>query len=472
MTRNVDRTKGDAYVLPRTRQSGAYEKLYKRLLWPVWERVVKRRETINHLAFVESTQWLPQERIAEYQATQLRELLTHAGENVPYYKELFRKLRFDPRDVTSRRDLEELPLLTREIVRERYADLVDPASRGKNLKKGTSGSTGTPLKFEYSQESECWRQAMRIRGYTWGGYKPGLPVFYYWAVVAPPPPGVKGLKIKLDRAMKRETFFDSMKQDEDSRREALDILRRTKPSVIVCYTQSCAQFARWILDHGLRDWDDIPVLCGAEAVLPADRAVLTKAFGPHIFETYGSRETMLMASECDAHDGMHLSEENLVLEVVRDGRAVAPGAVGDVVVTDLHNHAMPFIRYANGDVARMADPAPCPCGRGLRKLASVDGRRADTLLDKDGSPVPGIVFHVLFSDSRKELIKQFQAVQKVTGEVVLRAVRGQDWSEAEFDVIVQRFAGYLRGLPFSVELVDSIAPSSSGKMKTIIVERA
>jgi phenylacetate-CoA ligase len=452
--------------------AGAYAKLYARVLWPAWERIIKRRDTVDHLAFLESTQWLSEEKIAEYQATQLRALLEHAGEHVPYYRDLFRTLHFDPRGVTSRSDIEQLPILTREIVRERYADLLDPASVGKNIKKGTSGSTGTPLKFEYSQESECWRQAMRIRGYEWGGYTPGCPVFYYWAVVAAPPPGPRGLKIKLDRAMKRETFFDSMRQDEASRRQALAILRRTKPKVIVCYTQSCAQFARWILDNGLRDWDDIPVLCGAEAVLPADRAVLSKAFGPDVFETYGSRETMLMASECEAHDGMHLSEENLLLEVVQNGRGVAPGVAGDVVVTDLHNYSMPFIRYANGDVASMADPKPCSCGRGLRKLARVDGRRADTLLDKDGNPVPGIVFHVLFSDARKEVIKQFQAVQKPTGEVILRVVRGQDWSESEFDAIVSRFAGYLRGLPFSVELVDLIAPSSTGKMKTIIVERA
>ena len=457
---------------PRPVDGGAYASLYTHVLWPAWERLVKRRDTVDYLAFLESTQWLSEEKIAEYQAAQLRNLLVHAGEHVPYYRELFRKLGFDPRGVTSRKDVEELPLLTRDIVRERYADLLDPTSVGKNLKKGTSGSTGTPLKFEYSQESECWRQATRIRGYTWGGYQPGCPVFYYWAVVAAPAPGPKGLKIKLDRAMKRETFFDSMKQDEPARRQALDILRRTKPKVIVCYTQSCAQFARWILDNGLRDWDDIPVLCGAEAVLPADRAVLTKAFGPDVFETYGSRETMLMASECEAHDGMHLSEENLLLEVVEGGRAVAPGVVGDVVVTDLHNYAMPFIRYANGDVAAMSDAKPCSCGRGLRKLAHVDGRRADTLIDKEGNQVPGIVFHVLFSDARKEVIKQFQAVQKVTGEVILRVVRGQDWSQPEFDAIVRRFAGYLRGLPFSVDLVDSIAPSSTGKMKTIIVERA
>ena len=436
---------------------------------PAWERVVRRRDTLNHLAYLEASQWLPPEERSKREVLELRQLLSHAEEHVPYYRELFRIHRFDPRSVSSRADLQELPLLTRQIVRERYADLVDPAHRGKNLKKGTSGSTGTPLKFEYSMASECWRQAVRFRGYGWAGYRPGLKTFYYWATVSATQPS---LKMRVDRTLRRETFVDSMKQDAESRRAALDLFRKLRPSVIVCYTQSCAQFARWILDEGLRDWDDIPVICGAEAVLPADRAVLSKAFGPAIFETYGSRETMLIASECEAHEGLHVQDENLVVEVVRDGCSVAPGEAGDVVLTDLHNYGMPLIRYANGDVAIASVPRPCACGRGLSKIARVDGRRADTMIDQEGNSVPGIVFHVLFSDARREIIRQFQAVQCESGAVVLKVVRGREFSEEAFQLVVGRFSTYLRGLPFSVEFHETIAPHvTNGKIKTIVVEK-
>jgi len=454
--------------------SGArtYASLYGGLLWPAWERFGRGRTTARHLAFVDAMQWRPAEDVERYQLHALRALLVHAGRNVPYWRETFRRVGFDARDVRRREDIAALPVLTREIVRERYRDLVDPAHARVNLKKGTSGSTGTPLTFEYSPESECWRQAVRIRGYAWSGYRPGLPTFYYWALVTELPGGTRGLKIRVDRALKRETFVDSMRQDEHARSEALDLLRRRRPAVIVCYTQSCAQFARWILDRGLRDWDDVPVLCGAEPVLPGDRAALTRAFGPHVFETYGSRETMLVAAECEAHDGMHLMEENLLVEVARGGVPVPPAEAGDVLVTDLHNYGMPFIRYQNGDVARMASPAPCPCGRGLRKLAGVDGRRADTLHDREGNPIPGIVFHVLFSDARREIVRQFQAVQRGDGRVVLRVVRGRDWAPLAFDAIARRFATYLRGLPFRIEYVEAIPPAANGKTKTVVVERA
>jgi phenylacetate-CoA ligase len=448
----------------------AYAGVFQSVMLPAWERVVRGRGTLRHLAYLEQSQWLPWEERARDDARALRELLVYAGQHVPYYRELFRKFGFDPRGVVSLRDLEALPVLTREIVRERYDDLVDPAHRGKNLKKGTSGSTGTPLKFEYSRASECWRQAVKLRGYGWAGYRPGRSTFYYWAAVSSQPPN---LKMRLDRALRCETFFDSMRQDLQSRLRALDILRRTRPAVIVCYTQSCAQFARWIVEENLRDWDDIPVICGAEAVLGADRAMLARAFGAGIFETYGSRETMLMAAECEAHDGMHLSEENLVLEFLRDGQPVLPGEPGDVVVTDLHNYGMPLIRYVNGDIAIPAQREPCSCGRGLAKLARVDGRRADTMIDRDGNPVPGIVFHVLFSDARREIVRQFQAVQSADGAVTLKVVRGRDFAEDAFESVTVRFSHYLRGLPFTVEFHDAIAPHTrSGKIQTIVVERS
>jgi phenylacetate-CoA ligase len=451
------------------RSSDLYGWTCEKVLSPAWERV-RGRPTMTHLEFLEETQWLTPVQIERIQLDKLRALLAYAKKNVPYYRELFGKLGFDASDVRTRDDLGGLPILTKDIIRERYDDLLDPAHRGLNLKKGTSGSTGMPLKFEYSRESYAWREAMKIRGYRWAGYRVGHPTFYYWAQVYALPQGAQGLKIRLDRALKRETFIDSMKQDERSMLAAVDLLRRTRPQTIVCYTQSCAQFARFILDRGLRDWDDIPVICGAEAVLPADRAVLGRAFGPDVFETYGSRETMLMAAECCAHDGMHLSEENLFLEIVRDGAVAPPGESGEVVVTDLHNYGMPFIRYANGDLGVMGSDEPCSCGRGLRKLDRVEGRRADTLRDGQGNSVPGIVFHVLFSDSRQEVIKQFQAIQHKTGDITFKVVRGQDWNEEAFARILARFRDYLRGLTLTVEFCDWIPAAPNGKRKTILVE--
>lgn len=450
----------------------AYAFVCEHILFTGWEGLVRRRPTMAHLSYLRRSQWLSPATIEAIQRERLRRLLLHAQEHVPYYRELFAKIHFDPRGVTHRNDITVIPALTKEIVRERYADLLDPATRGKNLQKGTSGSTGDPFRFEYSHESDHWRLAMKLRGYEWAGDRIGLSTLHYWAQVYGRPRGFKRAKIDLDRFIKRDTFVDSMRQDEASMMNTVELIRRKRPHVIVCYTQSCAQLARFIVDRGLRDWPDIPVICGAEAVLSGDRAVLTQAFGPDIFETYGSRETMLMAAECGAHDGMHLSEETLVVEVTRDGALVEPGEPGDVLVTDLYNLSMPFIRYSNGDVARMAPDTPCTCGRGLRKLQSVDGRRADMLRDVTGHSVPGIVVHVIFSDARVEVVQQFQVVQEPNDEITFRVVRGRDFRDDLFSERMNRFQDYVKGVPIRVQFCDNIPPAGNGKRKTIVVHKS
>ena len=101
-----------------------YAGFYERVLWPTWDRLVRRRSTHQTWLMLNAMQWLEKDQIEQYQVEQLKRLLGHAKARIPYYRELFQSCGFDPRGITSRSDLDALPLLTREIVRERYADLV------------------------------------------------------------------------------------------------------------------------------------------------------------------------------------------------------------------------------------------------------------------------------------------------------------------------------------------------------------
>lgn len=454
---------------PRASARGLYARAYEALFYPAWQRVVRRRPIGVHLQVLQATQWLEPEERDRLQLESLRALLDYAGRNITYWRELFGSLRFDPRDMRTVGDLAALPVLTRETIGERYDDLVDPAHRGRNIQKGTSGTSGVPLKFEYCNESEAWRQATRLRGYGWAGYRMGLPTVHYWGTGSGLPTGLAGGKIHLDRALKREVYVDAIKQDEQSLGQTASLLVRMKPHCIIAYTQALAAFARWANDRGVRDWPDIHVLCGAEALLPHDREAIVQAFGPHIFETYGSRETMLIAAECEVHEGMHLSDENLLVEIARNGQALPPGKPGDVLITDLHNYGMPLIRYANGDLATMAETGPCACGRRLRKLARVEGRQSDTLRDANGDPVPGMMVISLLA-SEAGLLRAFQGVQKANGEIELRIVRGRDWDEVRFDKTARRIEAYFKGLPFRVSYWDEIPALKSGKRHPILIE--
>ena len=455
---------------PRQAPDAIYAAAYEGLFFPAWQRFVRRRPIGAHLRRLERTQWLDPETLERIQVESLRALLTHAGRHVRYWRELFRELRFDPRAVRSRADLAALPVLTRETMRERIDDLVDPTRTSTNIRKGTSGTSGAPLSFQYCNQSEAWRQATRLRGYGWGGYRMGLPTLHYWGAGGVVPEGWNAGKVRMDRALRRERYLDAVTQDEASLQAAAEVIARRRPHCIIGYTQALAAFARWIVERGVRDWPDAHVLCAAEALHSHDRAAIERAFGPAVFETYGSRETMLIAAECSAHDGMHLSEENLLVEIARDGRPVPEGEPGEVLVTDLHNYGMPFIRYANGDEATMAPDRPCECGRSLRRLARIDGRCMNTMRDANGDPVPGMLFISLLA-SETEMIRAYQGIQRSNGAVELKIVRGREWDEARFAPTVRRLRAYFKGLPFSVTYCDQIPASRSGKRSPLVVER-
>jgi phenylacetate-CoA ligase len=256
----------------------------------------------------------------------------------------------------------------------------------------------------------------------------------------------------------------------------VDIIARDRPQVILCYAQAGADLARFVIAGNHRRWGTIPVICGAERLMPADRVALEEAFGPAVFETYGSREVMLMATECEAHSGLHLSMENLIVEVVvREGagtvpRAAQPGELGEVVVTDLHNLAMPFIRYATGDLAVPAPPDPCPCGRAHPRLANVEGRVTETLLDAAGNRVNGLVFNVVIAHLA-HAIKRFQVVQHKDRSITLRIVPTATFDAGIEKVLRDTWQRYLAGVAVTIERVDDLPIAKSGKRQVVSVER-
>ena len=131
----------------------------------------------------------------------------------------------------------------------------------------------------------------------------------------------------VDRTIRREYYADCTDRSEEALARVVKDIRTLRPSVIVCYAQAGVALARHVIETKSRDWRDISLIAAAERLFPADRETITQAFGPSVFETYGSREVMLIAAECEAHQGLHVSMENIILElIVRD-------AMGNALLT-------------------------------------------------------------------------------------------------------------------------------------------
>ena len=454
--------------------SDRYGRFFESVLLPLWEGGLRGRPTQTLVKQLERSQWRSLDEIEALRVGALRRLLRHAWLNVPFYRARFDAAGFHPEDVRATSDLARLPPLTRAQALESSADRKSRSAPLPTINKSTGGTTGEPMRFAYDEGSEVFRQAIKRRGWGWAGYRPGGPTLFYWP--DPPNPSLfQRLKIRADRRVRRERYFDCVHRGAEEMDAVVAAIRATPPLAIVCYSQAGADLARHVNARGLRQWKTIPILCCAERLSPADRAVIAEAFGPSVFETYGTREVMLIAAECEAHEGMHVSAENLIVEVVvptSDGgeRPARQGESGEVLVTDLHNLGMPLIRYAIGDRAVMAAEGTCRCGRTLPRIASLEGRVCDTLHDGQGANVSGIVFNVLFTRYAAD-VRQFQAVQRRDGAVLLKLVPNPGHlDEATRATILARTRELIPGVDVQTQVVDEIPPGRNGKRRVVIVE--
>ena len=450
----------------------AYGRLYGDLLFPLWERVIRGRPTLDLLRSLEQTQWLSGDELVALQFDSLRALIRHAAANVPFYRDRFRAEGLSAEDICTDRDLLRIPLLTREDAQASEHTRRSTVAPFVELSKSTSGTLGRPVTFGYERNSESWRQAVRLRSYGWAGYRPGVRAFNFWGPSATSN-GWRKAKVGLDHAVRRDVYVDCSVRSPQRLDDAIRRIKSFRPQVIICFASAGADLARRVLETGKRSWGTIPVLCGAEALVPSDRKALEEAFGPAVFETYGSREVMLMAAECGEHQGLHIAMENVIVEViVREAngmRHAAPGEVGEVAVTDLHNHAMPFIRYLNGDLAVAGDAARCACQRQLTRLRAIDGRVAATLRDSAGDPVGGLFVHSLLGHVG-HAFRQFQAVQHGDGSVTLRIVKSAAFDDSSHRYLLDGFAKYLKGAQVRSEFLDEIPTTPSGKRQVILRE--
>jgi phenylacetate-CoA ligase len=453
-----------------------YGRLLAGTLFPALE-AVRGRPTVPLLDYLLRTErWAP-ESLRLLQSGLLRRLLRHAYNHTEHYRRVLDDASVVPDDIASPADLAVLPLLDRPTLRATMTSRTADAPPSAVIRKTTSGSSGVPAEVVYNAESRHWRDATRWRGYGWGGYRIGMRAFHYWGVVpaAMSTPWKRG-KTTLERLIKRDRYLDCTPRSPEALARVVDELTQFRPEVIVAYAGGAGALARFINDRGLRAWDTIPVLTGAETLLPHDRAEIERAFGP-AFDTYGCREFMLMASECEAHDGLHTSMENLIVEVLvrqRDGttRAARPGETGEVAITDLHNLACPMIRYLNGDLAVARGDEICACGRGLVRIGPVQGRVTDTMFDGAGNPVGGLVFNILFS-AIGQVARTFQVIQKRDRSVTFKVVpyRGDKLPEREETLLREHAERYLPGAAFTIEIVDDIPLSAAGKRRVVVVER-
>jgi phenylacetate-CoA ligase len=430
------------------------------LLHSLWER----NRVPCELRRLERSQWLSAAAIEDHQNQRLQALLLHTSRRNAHYRQFWQEQGVDVSQIKTVSDLVKMPVLTKEHIQSHWRDMVSEGFRERDIiLDRTGGSSGKPLRFAMDRRRYFTRIASAYRHDRWAGWDFGFRVACIWGhprAFLHKPNWRERLR---NRWLDRRIMLDSSSLSPETMLGFLKTLQDYRPQVLIGYANSVYLFARFLMTRGEVGLPPLAgIITSAEVLSQERRQIIEECFGCRVFDRYGSRETGIIGSECEAHDGLHLCSEHLVVEIERNGVAASPGEHGRILITDLSNYGMPLIRYRIEDMG-VPMSGGCSCGRGLWRMGMAAGRETDFLVTPEGQLVSGAAL-TIYLIAKAPGVLQAQIVQDRPGTVRLRVVAGEGYgpeTEAFFARQIPNLLGAT--MTWQVELVAAIDRLPSGK---------
>ena len=433
------------------------EYLIKYITIPLYDKKGNKNITPK-LRELEKSQYYQPGKIEEIQFLKLKEITCYANEHCPFYKKRFAEHGFLPEKLSSFDDLTKLPILTKDDIRENLKQIISDQYTIENLMyKRTGGSTSVPLALYMDYQAADLKAAATVRHNRWAGYDRGDKLAAIWGDTE----RKYSVREKLYNFLNSRTIYlDTLIMTERYILKFIEKARRYKPKIMMGHAHSLYAFACFIEEHGITDLGIKGIISTAEILYDRERAKIESVIGKILFNRYGCEELSIIASECERHDGLHINAEGLYVEVI-GGDETTPGKL---IITDLWNRGMPFIRYEIGDMATTKTGA-CACGRGLPRLNKIYGRTADLLYTPDGRTISGISVLDTFT-IHVPGIKQVQIIQNKLNELDFKIVKSDDFSEESLRILGEKIPLYFGpSMLYSIQFVDNIPLTARGKYR-------
>lgn len=362
------------------------------------------------------TQWYSEEKMREFQLMKFKKLVSHCYQNVPYYKDLMESMDFKPSDVKSFDDLQRFPILTKEIIKQNYDKFYPINIKSiKGVKTSqTGGTTGNILfkRNDSNTRSSTWAAYKRFN--DWMGYKERDKALILMGGHVIGSNFKDRVKKNFYEFLTNRVSFNPYDTNSKNIEAIIDSLRSNQYRLIRSYSQFLYSLALKLKERG-EIFSVGAITTTAEPLMKEHRLLFKEIFGADSFDQYGCGEIGGVAFECDHHEGLHVAEERVIIEV---------NDKHELFVTDLDNFAMPFIRYFNADQVELSD-IPCSCGRKSRLIKQVMGRTCDYIIGKNGEFLHWAYFWHLFFDSgvaKNNNLEKFQVVQESKDEIVINLI--------------------------------------------------
>jgi phenylacetate-CoA ligase len=416
----------------------------------------------DFLAFLEQSQWWSLEEQKEYQNEQLRSVIRHAYETVPYYHEVFNNRKLTPEDIRTVEDLPKLPVLEKATVRERFTELQSKTWAARRCVHGhTGGTTGMAIQLVYDVNSSPWQWAVWWRHHD----RFGLTIndsFIAFAGRSVVPLSSFKMPVWRRNLPMHQTYLSVHHLTKQNMPAVAEYLQKRKVDYYSGYPSALYLVASFFLQKGLRLPHPPRVVCtGAETVLPHQRRVIEQAFDTEVADQYGASEHCGNISECEKHT-YHVDMEFGAVEFLPlEGLA---SNVRRIVCTGFCNPAMPLIRYNIGDIATLSEER-CSCGRAAPTVEKIDGRIESYIITPDGRQMGRLDF--LFKDSAR--IEEAQLIQEQIDRLTVKVVRSSGYTSDDERSLLKDMRHYLgEEIEIDVEYVSEIPRTANGKFRQII----
>jgi len=409
-------------------------------------------KAIYHCHRLMKNQWLSRNRLEALQLKKLKNLLQHAHEFVPYYRSMFSSAGLVAEDFRSLGDLSSIPIT-------RKADLQNLDEKhirsrmflNKDLTaERTSGSTGQPFTTYHDFHFKTIRNLLFLRSLRSVGYRVGHKV----------------LLITDMKNMKRKVGLPGWHYTSilNSPSRLCDELNRIRPKILYGPKTLLRLMAEQGFGSNKRRYFPQRVVSVAETMDSATRRLLNRAFNAEIFDFYGLTEMGIVGWECCEHQGYHLAEDTTYIEYLP-----VAGMNGSyrLVMTNLHQYAMPLIRFETGDIVSEPDNAGCGCGRTFVKIARVQGRLTDAIRLKSGEKLSP--YRLTCSMEGLLGLNQYQIIQADLDQFIIKIKLGSGIDRHETDHNIQKLMKSLIGSDINilVEYVNADLFKPTGKFRVV-----
>ncbi len=383
-------------------------------------------------------QWLSKDEIEKLQLEKLKRLLSFSIQNIPFYKQRF--VGFAPLRITSLDDIKNLPIINKEELKAAGPDAI-AKNRRRLISKTTSGTTGPPFNFVIDRDFFSLEIARNLRIFD----LPGLEIGEPWVLFTP----LRDKKSSIFSFLTNRLVLDAnqitkertppccpssinnrLEPDEDMIRHFCKRIQKHKPEAIYSYPSALIALATFIRKWGITDINIKTIISSGETLTPKIRILIKETLNGEVFNLYGTTEFPTIAEECKEHNGLHIFADSYIVEFVNNG---------EIVITDLDNYTMPFIRFQTGDLG-FPKNSQCKCGRNFPHMEITRGRISDLIITPDGKFLRRIFFESLFKKNQE--IKNFEITQNEHERIMISLMVDKPFPESRQEFLIRRCRDY------------------------------